>query len=70
VFTAAALSVLVMMLVLDTTLYSLMLIAEQIVHGLHWVEGTDWYLLRILIFYFFFYAAKLHKKMICNKFFG
>ena len=23
---------------------------------------TDWYLLRILIFYFFFYAAKLHKK--------
>ncbi len=30
-----------MMLVLDTTLYSLMLVAEQIVHGLHWVEGTE-----------------------------
>jgi len=42
VFTAAAaLSVLVMMLVLDTTLYSLMLVAEQIVHGLHWVECTE-----------------------------
>ena len=38
---AAALSVLVMMLVLDTTLYSLMLVAEQIVHGLHWVECTE-----------------------------
>ena len=39
--TAAALSVFVMMLVLDTTLYSLMLVAEQIVHGLHWVECTE-----------------------------
>ena len=29
-----------MMLVLDATLYSLMLVAEQIVHGLHWVECT------------------------------
>lgn len=38
---ATALSVLVMMLVLNTTLYSLMLVAEQIVHGLHWVEGTE-----------------------------
>ena len=34
---ATALSV----LVLDTTLYSLMLVAEQIVHGLYWVEGTE-----------------------------
>ena len=38
---ATALSVLVMMFVLDATLYSLMLVAEQIVHGLHWVEGTE-----------------------------
>ena len=35
---AATLTVLVMMFVLDATLYSLMLVAEQIVHGLHWVE--------------------------------
>ena len=35
---AAAATLSVMMLVLDATLYSLMLVAEQIVHGLHWVE--------------------------------
>ena len=34
----------VVMLVLDATLYSLMLVAEQIVHGLHWIEGTERYL--------------------------
>ena len=28
----------VVMLVLDATLYCLMLVAEQIVNGLHWVE--------------------------------
>ena len=38
---AATLTVLVMMFVLDATLYSLMLVAEQIVDGLHWVEGTE-----------------------------
>ena len=31
----------VMMFVLDAALYSLMLVAEQIVHGLHWVEGAE-----------------------------
>ena len=35
---AAAATLFVMMFVLDATLYSLMLIAEQIVDGLHWVE--------------------------------
>ena len=35
---AAAATLSVMMLVLDATLYSLMLVAEQIIHGLHWVE--------------------------------
>lgn len=38
---AATLAMLVMMLVLDATLYSLMLVAEQIVHSLHWVEGAQ-----------------------------
>ena len=38
---AAAATLSVMMLVLDATLYSLMLVAEQIVHGLHWVEGAE-----------------------------
>ena len=38
---AAAATLSVMMLVLDATLYSLMLVAEQIIHGLHWVEGTQ-----------------------------
>lgn len=38
---AATLTMLVMMLVLDAALYSLMLVAEQIVHGLHWVEGAQ-----------------------------
>ena len=38
---ATTLSMLVMMFVLDATLYSLMLVAEQIVHGLHWVEGAE-----------------------------
>ena len=38
---AAATTLFVMMLVLDATLYSLMLVAEQIVHGLHWVEGAQ-----------------------------
>ena len=38
---AAAATLSVMMLVLDAALYSLMLVAEQIVHGLHWVEGTQ-----------------------------
>ena len=38
---AATLTVLVMMLVLDTALYSLMLVAEQIIHSLHWVECTE-----------------------------
>ena len=41
---AAAATLSVMMLVLDAAFYSLMLIAEQIVHGLHWVEGTERYL--------------------------
>ena len=31
----------VVMLVLDATLYGLMLVAEQIVNGLHWVECTQ-----------------------------
>ena len=35
---AAAATLFVMMFVLDATLYSLMLVAEQIVDGLHWVE--------------------------------
>ena len=35
---AAAATLSVMMLVLDAALYSLMLVAEQIVDGLHWVE--------------------------------
>ena len=38
---AAAATLAVMMLVLDAALYSLMLVAEQIVHGLHWVEGAE-----------------------------
>ena len=38
---AATLTMLLMMLVLDATLYGLMLVAEQIVHGLHWVEGAQ-----------------------------
>ena len=38
---AAAATLAVMMLVLDAALYSLMLVAEQIVHGLHWVEGAQ-----------------------------
>ena len=38
---AAAATLFVMMFVLDATLYSLMLVAEQIVHGLHWVECTQ-----------------------------
>ena len=38
---AAAATLFVMMLVLDAALYSLMLVAEQIVHGLHWVEGAQ-----------------------------
>ena len=38
---AATLTMLVVMLVLDATLYGLMLVAEQIVHGLHWVEGAQ-----------------------------
>ena len=35
---AAAATLFVMMFVLDAALYSLMLVAEQIVDGLHWVE--------------------------------
>ena len=35
---AAAATLSVMMLVLDAALYSLMLVAEQIVDSLHWVE--------------------------------
>ena len=31
----------VVMLVLDATLYGLMLVAEQIVDGLHWVESAQ-----------------------------
>ena len=31
----------VMMFVLDAALYSLMLVAEQIVDGLHWVECAE-----------------------------
>ena len=38
---AAAAILAVMMLVLDATLYGLMLVAEQIVHGLHWVECAE-----------------------------
>ena len=38
---AAATTLFVMMLVLDAALYSLMLVAEQIVHGLHRVEGAQ-----------------------------
>ena len=38
---AAAATLSVMMLVLDAALYSLMLVAEQIVHGLHWVECAE-----------------------------
>ena len=38
---AAAATLFVMMFVLDAALYSLMLVAEQIVHGLHWVECTE-----------------------------
>ena len=38
---AAAATLFVMMFVLDAALYSLMLVAEQIVHGLHRVEGTE-----------------------------
>ena len=38
---AAAATLSVMMLVLDAALYSLMLVAEQIVHVLHWVEGAQ-----------------------------
>ena len=38
---AAAATLSVMMLVLDAALYSLMLIAEQIIHGLHRVEGAQ-----------------------------
>ena len=38
---AAATTLAVVMLVLDAALYSLMLVAEQIIHGLHWVEGAQ-----------------------------
>ena len=38
---AAAATLFVMMFVLDATLYSLMLVAEQIVYGLHRVECTE-----------------------------
>ena len=38
---AAAAILAVMMLVLDATLYGLMLVAEQIIHGLHWVECAE-----------------------------
>ena len=38
---AAAATLFVMMFVLDATLYSLMLVAEQIVDGLHWVECAE-----------------------------
>ena len=38
---ATATTLSVMMLVLDTALYSLMLVAEQIIHGLHWIECTE-----------------------------
>ena len=38
---AAAATLAVMMLVPDAALYSLMLVAEQIVHGLHWVECAE-----------------------------
>ena len=38
---AATLTMIVMMLVLDAAFYSLMLVAEQIVHSLHWVEGAQ-----------------------------
>ena len=38
---AAAATLFVMMFVLDAALYSLMLVAEQIIHGLHWVECTE-----------------------------
>ena len=38
---AAAATLFVMMLVLDAALYSLMLVAEQIIHGLHRVEGAQ-----------------------------
>ena len=38
---AAAAILAVMMRVLDATLYGLMLVAEQIVHGLHWVECAE-----------------------------
>ena len=38
---AAATTLAVVMFVLDAALYSLMLVAEQIVHSLHWVEGAQ-----------------------------